>query len=86
MNRQEADRVNIGDRIEVDGFTHSAFRFVNPVEVKAILRRRLDDNSWKNQCQTGIMFTVPDNRGDLHTLDAGWFKCPQSVPKKVSSV
>jgi len=76
MNKQEAERVNIGDQLEVDGYTHSSFHFVKLVPVKAIVRGR--------RCQTGIMFTVPDNRGDLHTLDAGWFKCPQSVPKKVS--
>jgi len=49
MNRQEAERVNIGDKLEVDGYTHSSFHFAKLVPVKAIVRDR--------RCQTWIMFT-----------------------------
>ena len=66
MNRQDAERVNVGDKLAVDdGWAHSAIKFSNPVEVKAIVLGRA--------CQTGIMFTIEDKRRDLHTLDAGWF-------------
>jgi hypothetical protein len=66
MNRLEAESVNIGDKIEVDGWEHSSIKFRNPVEVKAIVKGKT--------CQTGVMFTITTTRGDLHTLDAGWFK------------
>jgi len=66
MNRQEAERVNIGDKLEVDGWSHSSIMFKNPVEVKAIVTGK--------KGQTGIMFTVETTRRELHTLDAGWFK------------
>jgi len=76
MNRQEAERVNIGDKIEVDGWEHSVIKYKKPVEVKAIVRGVLS--------QTGIMFTIEDTRRLLHTLAAGWFKQPSPVDDKTT--
>lgn len=67
MNRQQAEKVKIGDDLNVVGWNESeplGQRIDNPVRVYGIVH----DNS-----QTGINFVVKNRGFEYVVLDAGWF-------------
>ena len=66
--KQWASGVKVGDLVTVDPLWNRTERWADQIPTPAVVVDTL-----KAQSQTGVLFAVQTNDGEVRQLDAGWF-------------